>query len=204
MRAVSQGTTAVTLALLAIPLLPDEGRAQAGGSLSPHSSIVASAIDFAALEPPTGDPECIEQETRQRAVRSRTPGPLSWLFRFDRATEVDRHDRPFAFYLRSPLLSGLYRCPPGPTAGGRPPEQVDECAELTITTAAQDERKIQVLLPQFHARNAKRLRGHIEQELKKGRSVTVIMTGGEPFSILPDVTRDLEAKACRRDVWNTP
>jgi hypothetical protein len=204
MRAVSQGTTAVTLALLALPLLVEGGRAQSAGSISAPSSVLASAVDFSALEPPAGDPECIEQGTRQRAVRSRTPGPLSWLFRFDRATEVDRHDRPFAFYLRSPLLSGLYRCPPGLTAGARPPEQVDECAELTITTDAQEERKIQLLLPQFDAKNAKRLRGHIEHELKKGRAVTVIMTGGEPFSILPDGTRDLEAKACRRDVWNEP
>jgi hypothetical protein len=78
---------------------------------------------------------------------------------------------------------------------------VDECAELTITTDALEERTIQVLLPQFEAKNVKRLRSYVEDRLNKGHVVTVIMTGGEPFSISPDGTRDIEAKTCRRGVW---
>jgi hypothetical protein len=203
MRALSQATTAVALALVAISTVPERASGQTADSFGVPSNLVASVVPFDMLEPPA-DPDCQEHGGRHRAERSRNGGPLSWLFRFDRATEVDRHDRPFAFYLRSPLLTGLYGCPPGTTAGGRPPEPVDECAELTITTDALDERTIQVLLPQYDAKNVKRLRVYVEDRLKKGHVVTLIMTGGEPFSILPADTRDVEAKTCRRGVWNEP
>ena len=203
MRAISLRAIVAALAVLVLPAVPTAGSAQSAAvATSPHPLMVSSA-DFDALDPPSGDPEC-EPGLRQRAVRSRNPGPLSWLFRFDRTNEVGRHERPFAFYLRSPLLSGLYSCPPRASAGARPPEPMDECAELTITTDALEEHKIQVLLPQLEARNAKRLRSHIDEQLKRGEPVTVIMTGGEPFSIVPGGTRDVEARACRRGVWNEP
>lgn len=203
MRADSQRTTVAALAILALSAAAAELSGQSTAATTASNPALVATIEFDALGPASPDPEC-ENGVRQRAVRSRNPGPLSWLFRFDRAAEVDRHERPFAFYLRSPLLSGLYGCPPGLTAGARPPESVDECAELTITTEALAEHKIQVLLPQFDARNAKRLRSHIEEQLKKGLPVTLIMTGGEPFSIVPEGMRDVEARACRKGVWNEP
>jgi hypothetical protein len=150
------------------------------------------------------DPECPDQTTprQQRRERARATGPLAWLFRLDRDDDIERSSRPFAFYLRSPLLSGLYGCPPQSSAGPRTPEPVDECAELTITTTSEAEHTIQVLLPQYDLKNVRRLRAYVDDRLRKNHVVTLIMTGGEPFSIRPEETAGIAAKACRMGVWH--
>lgn len=201
MRATPQRVVVAALAFLAFGASLSPGAAQSAGAVVEPGAALTGTIHFETLDLPGPDPEC-EPGVRQRGVRSRTPGPLSWLFRFDRPEVIDRDERPFAFYLRSPLLSGLFGCPPRSTAGGTAPEPVDECAELTITNQHFEEHKIQVLLPQFDSRNAKRLRNHIEERLRRGHPVTVIMTGGEPYSIIPEFTQGVEARACRRGVWN--
>ena len=199
MRPLSSRWIAVVLALSATPLATPDVRADVPQVPVP----VAVPFGYVAFQPIPGlDPECPDQ-TSPRQRRDRRPtGPLAWLFRLTRDHELERSDRPFAFYLRSPLLSGLYSCPPHATAGAKPPEQIDDCAELTITTVAQQEHTIHVLLPQYEAKNVKRLRAFVDDRLESGEVVTLIMTGGEPFSIRPDETASLATKTCRRGVWN--
>jgi hypothetical protein len=199
MRPLSSRWIAVALALSATALAAPDARADLPDAPIP-APVAFADMSFQLF---TGeDPECPDQ-TAPRQRRERRPmGPLAWLFRLDRDHDLERSTRPFAFYLRSPLLSGLYSCPPPTSAGAKPPEPIDECAELTITTAAQQEHTIQVLLPQYEARNVKRLRAFVDDRLEKGQVVTLIMTGGEPFSIRPDDTAEIAAKTCRHGVWN--
>jgi hypothetical protein len=197
MRPLSSRWIPAALALCASAILAPDARAE-----TPPVPVPAP---FALLGfDPTGeDPECPDQTSPRQQRRERRPtGPLAWLLRLDRDHDIERVSRPFAFYLRSPLLSGLYGCPPQANAGARPPEPVDECAELTITTAAEAEHTIQVLLPQYEAKNVKRLRSYVDERLRRGHVVTLIMTGGEPFSIRPDETNEITTKTCRRGVWN--
>lgn len=200
MRPLPKCMIAGALALSASILVAADARADiAGGGTATG---LAPWIGSAALDV-RFDPECVDQTTpRQRHERTRT-SRLAWLFGYDRGDQLERTHRPFAFYLRSPLLSGLYGCPPVNT-GAKPPEPVDECAELTLTTEALEERTIQVVLPQYEAKNARRLRATLEDRLANGQNVTLILTGGEPYTIVPQDTRDITAKVCRRGIWNEP
>jgi hypothetical protein len=196
MRPLSSRWITAALALCATAVLASGARADV------PSVPVPTTFALVGFQPTGADPECPDQTPpRQRRQERRPTGPLAWLFRLDRDHDLERVSRPFAFYLRSPLLSGLYGCPPQANAGAKPPEPADECAELTITTASAAEHTIQVLLPQYDATNVKGLRTYVDERLRNGHVVTLIMTGGEPFSIRPDETSEITAKACRRGVW---
>lgn len=204
MRPLSSRWIAAVLALGASALCPPDARANEGRTDAAVGDAVSAPgmlLGFgAALQ---RDPDCDDQTAPRQQRKDRRPtGPLAWLFRLDRDHDLERSGRPFAFYLRSPLLSGLYGCPPQSNAGARTPEPVDECAELTITTEAAEDRTIQVLLPQYEATNVRRLRSYVDDRLRSGHVVTLIMTGGEPFSIRPSDTSEITAKTCRRGVWN--
>jgi hypothetical protein len=140
-------------------------------------------------------PGCEETQTRQRPDRRRLPWGLGWLQRYGRDVEVERGGvAPPSLYLRSPLLSGLYRRPDCP----REQIEVEEsCALVTLVADDDSAMTIEVPLPQLNAISARQLRDMIRAAIEEGETVVLATTDGEEFDLMPGSVRQVDAVACR-------
>ncbi len=135
-------------------------------------------------------------QLRQRPERRRFPWGLGWLQRYGRDVDVERGAvvAP-SFYLRSPLLSGLYRgpedCPPEVSG----PEE--HCAIVTLVADDDAAIAFEVPLPQFDARTPRQLRDAIREALAAGETVVITTTDGEEFDLMPGAVREIDATSCR-------
>jgi hypothetical protein len=122
----------------------------------------------------------------------------SWLHR-----ELEE-DRPAAapFYLRSPLLSGIYGRADAACGGGsmrEEPEDEDGCAKVIIRPGEPHSTRIEVPLPQLGAKNARRLGELINEKLTRGDTVMLIRRQGDRYRIEPQLTEEVATKPCRTD-----
>jgi hypothetical protein len=136
-----------------------------------------------------------EWQQRQRADRRRLPWGLGWLHRYGRDVEVERGAvAPPSFYLRSPLLSGMYERRDCPDAA----EETDEACSI-VSLVADDDAVIEfeVPLPQLESRNPRQLRDTIRQMIAAGETVELLSTDGEDFDLMPGAVREIDARSCR-------
>ena len=120
---------------------------------------------------------------------------INWL-RARRTEEPGQVATPF--YLRSPLLSGIYdRTDASCAGGGLPrPEVLDECAEINLAPGADRPIRLEVLLPQLEVSNARRLEAMINNRLDRGESVVVVLRNGQKYPIGPSLTNRIATKSC--------
>lgn len=149
---------------------------------------------WAATECPT-----VQQQAQQRQQqdRRRFPWGLGWLARYGRDVEVERGAvaAPSFYYMRSPLLYGLYRrpdCPPGE-------ESEEICAEVTVVGDDDAAIAFDVPLPQLDARSPRALRDAIRSGLAGDEVVVLLTTDGEEFDLMPGSVREIGAATCRVD-----
>lgn len=138
----------------------------------------------------------LSQVRQQRPPDRRAPWGLGWLYRYGRDVEVERGTiAPPSFYMRSPLLSGLYRrgdCPPADGAA-------ESCAEVTLVGDDDAEIAFEVPLPQLEAATAPALRDRIRADLADGETVVLRTTDGEDFDLMAGSVREIGTGMCRLD-----
>jgi hypothetical protein len=139
-------------------------------------------------------PDCEETQVRQRPDRRRLPWGLGWLQRYGRDVEVERGGvAPPSMYLRSPLLSGLYRRPDCP----REQTEIEEtCAVVTLVADDDAAMTIEVPLPQLDATSARQLRNIIRASLADGETIVLTTTDHEKFDLMPGSVGQVDAVAC--------
>jgi hypothetical protein len=143
------------------------------------------------------DRDCEETQIQQRPDPRRLPWGLGWLQRYGRDVEVERGGvAPPSLYLRSPLLSGLYRRPDCP----RERTEVEvTCAVVSLVADDDAAMSIEVPLPQLDAASPRQLRDAIRDALEDGETVVLMTTEDEEFDLMPGSVRQVDATACRGD-----
>ncbi len=147
------------------------------------------AVPWWAADPCTW----IWQEPRQqvRHDRRRVPWGLGWLYRYGRDVEVERGGvvAP-SFYMRSPLLSGLYLRPDCDD------DDAATCAQVTLVGDDDAEIVFEVPLPQLGASAPATLRDHIRSGLGSAETVVLRTTDGEDFELMPGAVRQVDVAVC--------
>lgn len=118
--------------------------------------------------------------------------------------EESEQERPSAtfYYLRSPLLSGLYgRATDGADCAGggasaRPPEE-PRCALVTLRLVEHERlKRIEVPLPQLEARTPRQLESAINGRIENGKTVVLSRMDGDSFRVVPGFIRGIATGAC--------
>lgn len=198
------------------PVPPGEGAGSTGrtvfvdpGAMQPPAPYAAPATRVRLVVPPIplferdmpwwmtdGCPALWQLRQQRPADRRRAPWGLGWLYRYGRDVEIERGTvAPPSFYMRSPLLSGLYQrndCPPtdGPA---------ESCAEVTLVGDDDAEIAFEVPLPQLQAATAPALRDRIRAGLADGETVVLRTTDGEDFDLMAGSVREIGTGMCRID-----
>lgn len=149
------------------------------------------AVPWWAADPCTWIWQLPRQQGRPH--RRRLPWGLGWLYRYGRDVEVERGNLVApSFYMRSPLLSGLYLRPDCD-------DQDTACAEVRLVGDERDVIAFEVALPQLGAETPGTLRDHIRSGLESTGTVVLRTTDGEEFELMQDAVHEVHAQACTRE-----
>lgn len=134
----------------------------------------------------------VQPQQQRPQERRRFPWGLGWLARYGRDVDVERGGvTPPGYYLRSPLLSGLYRRPED-----CPDDEVATCATVTLVGDDDAAVAVDVPLPQLEATTPRSLRDAIRAGLDDEHTVILRTEDGEPFDLTPGSVREIGASAC--------
>lgn len=161
----------------------------------PPVDLYPPANPWRLTEVATCEPLWLLRQRQRRQDRRRFPWGLGWLYRYGRDVEVERGTvAPPSFYMRSPLLSGLYRKPDCPPEGA-----AETCAEVTLVGDDDAAIAFDVPLPQLEAKTPEALRDAIRSGLAEGETMVLRTTDGEAFDLMPGTVREIGAGVCRLD-----